>query len=130
MLTNSFRRALHACASFFTRAFDFTGRTSRYDFWIVVLIISAINFAIDLENTPGTFQNIYLGIFFIPWLSIITRRLRDSGYRLIWLWRALIPFYILFQIWNICFWLARPSQKAPSLSHSQKVDPDSKPPTG
>ena len=114
MLTKSFHRALHACTCFFTRAFDFTGKTNRYDFWIVVLVVSAINFAIDLESTPATFQNIYLGIVLIPWLSLITRRLRDSGYKLAWLWRALIPFYLLFQIWNIFFWLARPSQNQQS----------------
>jgi len=124
MLANSFRRALDACKCFFTRAFDFTGKTNRYDFWVVVLVISAINFAIDLESTPTSFQNIYLGIFLIPWLSIITRRLRDSGYKLVWLWRALIPFYFLFQIWNIFFWLARPSQKAPSFLQSKHVDHD------
>ena len=119
MLANSFRRAIDACTSFFTRAFDFTGKTNRYDFWIVVLVVSSINFAIDFENTPAAFQNIYLGIVLIPWLSLITRRLRDSGYKLVWMWRALIPFYLLFQIWNILFWLARPSQKAPSFSLSE-----------
>ena len=117
MLTNSFLGLLmHALA--FTRAFDLR-KTNRYDFWLVVLVIASINFAIDLENTPATFQNIYLGIVLIPWLSLITRRLRDSGYKLVWLWRALIPFYLLFQIWNILFWLARPSQKAPSFSLSE-----------
>ena len=119
MLANSFRRAIDACTRFFARAFDFTGKTNRYDFWLVVLVIASINFAIDLENTPATFQNIYLGIVLIPWLSLITRRLRDSGSKLVWLWRALIPFYLLFQIWNILFWLARPSQKAPSFSLSE-----------
>ena len=91
---NSFLRTRQACVSFFTRAFDFTGKTNRFDFWIVALIYSAINIAIDLENTPNTVQNVYLAVVLVPWLSLITRRLRDSGYKLIWLWRAIIPFYI------------------------------------
>ena len=127
---NSFLRARNACISFFTRAFDFNGKSNRFDFWIVVLIYSTISIAIDLENTPIMFQNAYLAAVLIPWLSLITRRLRDSGYKLIWLWRALIPFYILFQIWTIFFWLARPSQEAPSFSESQKEASDSEPPTG
>ena len=127
---NSFLRARHACISFFTRAFDFNGKSNRFEFWFVALINSGINIAIDLEHTPNTFQNIYLAVVIIPWLSLTTRRLRDSGYRLIWLWRALIPFYILFQIWTIFFWLASPSQEAPSFSASQKEAPDSEPPTG
>jgi len=129
MLMNSFLRARNACISFFTRAFDFNGKSNRFDFWIVVLVYSAINIAIDLENTPNTFQNVYLAVVLIPWLSLITRRLRDSGYKLIWLWRALIPFYILFQIWTIFLWLASPSQEAPSFSNSQKEAPDSELPT-
>ena len=127
---NSFLRARHACISFFTRAFDFNGKSNRFDLWIVVLIYSTISIAINLENTPIMFQNAYLAAVLIPWLSLITRRLRDSGYKLIWLWRALIPFYILFQIWTIFFWLARPSQEAPSFSESQKEASDSEPPTG
>ena len=122
MPMNSFLRTRHACISFFTRAFDFTGKTNRFDFWIVALICSAINIAIDLENTPNAFQNIYLALVLIPWLSLITRRLRDSGYKLIWLWRALIPFYVLFQIWIILFWLARPSQIAHTFSESHKEE--------
>ena len=113
---NSFRNAYHACSSFFTRAFDFKGRTNRYDFWIPVLVLIAINIAIDLENLPLMIQNVYAAVLVVPWLSIITRRLRDSGYRLIWLWRSLIPFYFLFQIWIIIYWLTRPSQKPFSFS--------------
>ena len=121
-MINSFLSARDACVSFFTRAFDFTGRTNRFDFWIVVLICTVINIGIDVENTPNTFQNVYLAVLTVPWLSLITRRLRDSGYKLRWLWNALIPFYILFQIWNIFFWLARPSQEAPSFSQSKTFD--------
>ena len=125
---NSLLRARHACISFFARAFDFNGKSNRFDFWIVVLIYSAINIAIDLENTPNAFQNAYLALVFIPWLSLITRRLRDSGYKPVWLWRALIPFYILFQIWIILIWLARPSKKASSFSESHNEASDSEPP--
>ena len=113
---NSFRHSYHACSSFFTRAFDFKGRTNRYDFWIPVLVLTVINIAIDLENLPLMIQNVYAAVLVVPWLSIITRRLRDSGYRLVWLWRSLIPYYFLFQIWVIIYWLTRPSQKPLSFS--------------
>ena len=113
---NSFRHSYHACSSFFTRAFDFKGRTNRYDFWIPVLVLTVINIAIDLENLPLMIQNVYAAVLVVPWLSIITRRLRDSGYRLVWLWRSLIPYYFLFQIWVIIYWLTRPSKKLLSFS--------------
>ena len=108
---NSFVRAREACIDFLIKSFDFTGTTNRFDFWIVVLILFVIQFVIDLESMPLRVQNIYLCVLLIPSSSITVRRLRDAGYKFAWLWRALIPFYVLFQIWFLFFWLFKPSQQ-------------------
>ena len=113
---NSFFRARKACADYVVKAFDFTGTTNRYDFWVVFLILYVVNLAIDLDNMPVKIQNIWLAVSLIPSLSLTIRRLRDAGYKFVWLWRSLIPFYILFQIWIVFFWLFRPSEQQPNHS--------------
>ena len=109
---NSFIRARKACIDYWVKAFDFTGSTNRYDFWIVFFILTVIGFVIDLDNMPLIVQNIWVAASLIPTLSIIIRRLRDAGYKFGWLWRSLIPFYFLFQIWTLFFWLCKPTQQS------------------
>ena len=108
---NSFLRARKACIDYWAKAFDFTGRTNRYDFWIIIFILIVISSVIDLEDMPLIIQNIWAAAWLIPSASVTIRRLRDAGYNFPWLWRSLIPFYILFQIWAIFFWLFKPSQE-------------------
>ena len=109
---NSFLRARKACIDYWAKAFDFTGRTNRYDFWIVIFILIVISSIIDLENMPLTVQNIWAAAWLIPSVSIIIRRLREAGYQFAWLWRSLIPFYFLFQVWILFFWLFKPSEQS------------------
>ncbi|WP_413440772.1 DUF805 domain-containing protein [Synechococcus sp. MIT S1220] len=108
---NSFVRAREACIGYVIKSFDFTGTTNRFDFWIVVLILFVFHAAIDLDNMPTRVQDLYRFALLIPSSSITVRRLRDAGYRFAWLWRALIPFYFLFQIWVLFFWLFKPSSQ-------------------
>ena len=61
---------------------------------------------------PSIVQNIWAAAWFIPSASVTIRRLRDAGYKFTWLWRSLIPFYFLFQIWSVFFWLFRPTQQS------------------
>lgn len=79
-------------AQFWTRAFDYSGRSDTTDFWvpfvfncILVLILSilgALAFGNDITNHQQVAQWIGAGlglIFLIPTLALETRRLRDSG---------------------------------------------------
>ena len=108
---HSFGRVRQACVDFWLQSFDFTGRTGRYDYWIVVLMIFVVEFVVDLDNMPNQIQNIYVCALMIPFLSMTVRRLRDAGYQFVWLWSALIPFYFLFQFWVLLFWLFRPTHE-------------------
>ena len=108
---NSFVRAREACIGYTIKSFDFTGTTNRCDFWIFFLILFVFQAAIDLDNMPTRVQDLYRCVLLIPSSSITVRRLRDAGYKFAWLWRALIPFYLLFQIWVLFFWLFKPSSQ-------------------
>lgn len=78
---------------------DFSGRSSRSEFWYFILFLVLVNFFGDLLT--GTFTsadgitfglyfglgsnaswwtNIFSGFFLIPFLSVMTRRLNDSGF--------------------------------------------------
>jgi uncharacterized membrane protein YhaH (DUF805 family) len=72
---HSFGRVRQACVDFWLQSFDFTGRTGRYDYWIVVLMIFVVEFVVDLDNMPNQIQNIYVCALMIPFLSMTVRRI-------------------------------------------------------
>ena len=91
---------IEAYKKFWKGYVDFEGRSTRSDYWFVVLAnfllimalyISAIIFAVAGRNQPGSLPNIIAYIFLIliilyafatilPSLAIQVRRLRDAGY--------------------------------------------------
>ena len=79
---------------------NFTGRTTRKEFWIPVLFNIVISSILSSINT--TLGSIFALIIFIPSLAIGIRRLHDinkSGWNLLWAflpfigWIVLIVFY-------------------------------------
>lgn len=79
-------------AEFWTRAFDYSGRSDTTDFWVpfvfnIVLVfilstLGALAFGNAIISHPQLVQWIGAGIglvFLIPTLALETRRLRDSG---------------------------------------------------
>lgn len=86
---------IDAYKAFWTRYFDFEGRSSRPDYWWVVLlhIIGAILFAFFIVTfdtpegqnaillmTTSFFSFVYGCVSFVPGLSLTIRRLRDADY--------------------------------------------------
>ena len=91
---------IEAYKKFWKGYVEFEGRSTRSDYWFVVLAnfllimalyIAAIIFAVAGRNQPGSLPNIIAYIFLIliilyafatilPSLAIQVRRLRDAGY--------------------------------------------------
>ena len=94
-----------AYKSFWTKAFDFKGKSNRSDYWlggvlansivyILLFIIMGIAASIN-DILGGLFSDIFilyaLGQI-IPGLSISIRRLRDAGKEWAWIFINLVPF--------------------------------------
>ena len=78
--------------------FDFTGRSSRSDYWLVVLantivtiILFSILIVVSVFDSPNSHYHVILSLLylfamtyfsasFIPSISLQVRRLRDAGY--------------------------------------------------
>ena len=101
-MINSYKR-------FWTKAFDFNGRSTRSEYWFAVLANSLINLLILIIFSVLTLINENLGLViyfiyffynlgqFIPSISICIRRVRDMGKGWQWIFINLIP--ILGNIW-------------------------------
>ncbi len=73
-----------AIRSFFIRYIDFSGRSSRAEYWFVFLmnfiVTSAIAFmAKNISNIFGILDSVYSLAVLIPMLAIDFRRLHDTG---------------------------------------------------
>ena len=109
---------INAYKTFWTKAFDFKGRSSRSEYWwaylanfliyILLAILSGITYAIN-ETLGLLFSLIYILYSFgqiIPSISINIRRVRDMGKSWQWIFINLIPF--VGAIWFIVM-LCQPS---------------------
>ena len=79
--------------------FDFTGRTSRRDFWLTFLVTLLIGITATLydyfSELPLAIYQIYVAFsvaVFIPLISITVRRLHDIDRRGLWILIWLVPF--------------------------------------
>lgn len=106
---------LKAWKLFFTRAFDFRGRSRRKEYWYVVLgnsILGLLNFIIAIvtfnDYGPSMFSMIFSSVVMlfslvciIPGLSLVVRRLHDTGHSWYYIFMGLIPvvggFILLFE---------------------------------
>ncbi len=86
---------IDAYKKFWTRAFDFGGRSNRGDYWWAVLANFIITLVfVGLTSMAEAFGNIYLLYAFagcIPGISLLTRRVRDAGKGWQWIFISLIP---------------------------------------
>ena len=110
-MINSYKR-------FWTKAFDFKGRSTRNEYWFAVLANFLINLLILIIFGVLTLINENLGLViyfiyffynlgqFIPSISICIRRVRDMGKGWQWIFINLIP--IVGAIWYIVL-LCQPS---------------------
>ena len=81
---------------FWQKTFDFKGKSSRREYWLVVLANFLIYlFLIFLSNFSIAFYKLFIFYFYlqvIPNLSIQIRRARDAGKKWIIILINLIPF--------------------------------------
>ena len=91
--------------TFFSKYFDFSGRTSRKDFWLtwLCLILLGIVMGVVTMILPVLLfiSWVYGLIILIPSLAIGARRLRDAGFSPLWLLLLLtgIGGLILIILW-------------------------------
>lgn len=99
-----------AVKSFFVNYFNFTGRSSRSQLWIMIGLNLLLNVGFayvdsNVEDQPALTPIYLLGgvislALFIPFVSLYVRRLHDTGYSGWWLLIIFIPFgAIVLLIW-------------------------------
>lgn len=90
--------------------FDFSGHTTRDDFWwfmLAHLLITLVVVSIEITtNNPGWLDLFYSLISFIPMLAILVRRLHDTQRSGWWAWVFVIP--VIGPFWLI-YLLVQPS---------------------
>ena len=76
-------KLINAFTSAWKRSFDYTGRSSRPDYWLFVLASWLILLVLNIIGTfvpfVGALANLYLIAQFFPHLALGVRRLRDAG---------------------------------------------------
>ena len=87
---------------FWTKAFDFEGRTSRIDYWKIVLVNLILGVLLS-QLAPSAPYIIFTVASICPGLAMNIRRIRDTGRQWPWIFIGLIPFIgIFWLIWIEC----------------------------
>lgn len=104
--------AAYCYLDFIIRTFDIKGLTSRRCYWTVFGINAALSVlltSIGVVMPQGRPLEIYIGIssviatpLFIPFFTIIARRLSDAGLRRRWMLLALIPGLGMIPLFILC----------------------------
>ena len=84
---------------FWTQAFDFEGRTSRIDYWKIVLVNLIIG-SVLAKVSPSAVYFVFAVASICPGLAMNIRRIRDTGRSWQWIFISLIPFVgVLWLLW-------------------------------
>ena len=84
---------------FWTQAFDFEGRTSRIDYWKIVLVNLIIGGVLS-KVSPSAVYFVFAVASICPGLAMNIRRIRDTGRSWQWIFISLIPFIgVLWLLW-------------------------------
>tara|TARA_B100002019_G_C20698840_1_gene324686 strand:+ start:75 stop:377 length:303 start_codon:yes stop_codon:yes gene_type:complete len=84
---------------FWTQAFDFEGRTSRIDYWKIVLVNLIIGGVLS-KVSPSAVYFVFAVASICPGLAMNIRRIRDTGRSWQWIFISLIPFVgVLWLLW-------------------------------
>ena len=84
---------------FWTQAFDFEGRTSRIDYWKIVLVNLIIG-GVLAKVSPSAVYFVFAVASICPGLAMNIRRIRDTGLSWQWIFISLIPFVgVLWLLW-------------------------------
>lgn len=94
---------ISAFTSAWQKSFDYSGRSSRGDYWWFVLANFLVIVALNLLALAGSFfynlATLYMIAQFVPNLPLQVRRLRDAGKAWAWMFIGLVP--IIGAIWLI-----------------------------
>ena len=84
---------------FWTQSFDFEGRTSRIDYWKIVLVNLIIG-GVLAKVSPSAVYFVFAVASICPGLAMNIRRIRDTGCSWQWIFISLIPFVgVLWLLW-------------------------------
>ena len=84
---------------FWIHAFDFEGRTSRIDYWKIVLVNLIIGGVLS-KVSPSAVYFVFAVASICPGLAMNIRRIRDTGRSWQWIFISLIPFVgVLWLLW-------------------------------
>ena len=84
---------------FWTHAVDFEGRTSRIDYWKIVLVNLIIG-GVLAKVSPSAVYFVFAVASICPGLAMNIRRIRDTGRSWQWIFISLIPFVgVLWLLW-------------------------------
>ena len=84
---------------FWTQSFDFEGRTSRIDYWKIVLVNLIIG-GVLAKVSPSAVYFLFAVASICPGLAMNIRRIRDTGRSWQWIFISLIPFVgVLWLLW-------------------------------
>ncbi|MCT0249628.1 DUF805 domain-containing protein [Synechococcus sp. CS-205] len=94
---------LDAYISGWKRAFDYSGRSTRGDYWWYFLanfiVALLLGLAAKLVSQLSTLQTLYAIAAIVPGIPLCVRRLRDAGKGWPWIFITLVP--IIGAIWLI-----------------------------
>jgi len=84
---------------FWTQAFEFEGRTSRIDYWKIVLVNLIIGGVLS-KVSPSAVYFVFAVASICPGVAMNIRRIRDTGRSWQWIFISLIPFVgVLWLLW-------------------------------
>ena len=87
---------------FWTKAFDFKGRTKRIDYWKIFLVNIVLGIIL-LKLFPSVLYYIFTVASICPGLAMNVRRIRDTGRQWQWIFILLVPLIGgLWFIWIGC----------------------------
>ena len=121
---------------FFTRAFDFNGRSSRREFWlgvlpnavIMLLLIGLLVYSLlGFTTVINTFSVVMIAVFalfclreLLPSVSLILRRMRDIGKSGGYIFVLFIP--VIGFIWYL-YLVTRPTDYFAKGGNAQRLTP-------
>ena len=87
---------------FWTRAFDFQGRTTRIDFWKIFFTNLILGFLLSKIGN-GAVYFIFAVASICPGIAMNVRRIRDTGRAWPWIFISLVPLIgFLWLVWIEC----------------------------
>lgn len=112
--------ALAAMRDGVTRGLDFSGRTSRPDFWWCVLAVAMLLaftqlFVPVLGQLPMQIASLAI---LVPWIALCTRRLRDAGLSPWWQLISLAPVGGILVLLYLATWPTAPqTERQAAVEH-------------